>query len=160
MSRVLYGGETTPEIAELLENAMSRYTETDKAEATLVEALRRSPRSLPVHFSLYKFYFYKKRLDDAEKIVQHSLVEAALQGGFDANWETLNKDSTDWGNMSANFYLFSLKALAFIRLRQGDEAGCLSVLNKLLELDQGDKVGSSVINDIAKGAHGNSKPAL
>ena len=160
MSRVLYGGETTPDIAELLEEAMSRYGETDKAEASLVEALRRSPKSLPVHFSLYKFYFYKKRLDDAEKVVQNSLLEAASQGGFNPNWETLDGNSTDWGNSSARFYLFSLKALAFIRLRQGNETGCLSVLNKLLELDQGDKVGASVISDIAKGAYGNYKSSL
>jgi hypothetical protein len=160
MSRVLYGGETTEDIAELLEDAMSRYTETDKAEAKLVEALRRSPKSLPVHFSLYKFYFYKKRLVDADKVVQNSLLEAAHQGGFDPDWKSLNSSSTDWSNTPAHFYLFSLKALAFIRLRQGDETGCLAVLNKLLELDQGDKVGASVISDIAKGAHGYSKSSL
>jgi hypothetical protein len=48
-----------------------------------------------------------------------------------------------------HFYLFTLKALAFIRLRLGRPGESLALLNKLSELDPGDSVGSSVIRDLA-----------
>ena len=112
-----------------------------------------APGSLAVHFSLYKFYFYKKRLVDAERIAREALIEAANQGGFDPDWGNLDADSADWTNEAAHFYLFSLKALAFIRLRQGDESGCWRILDKIEQLDCNDSVGASVIREIAAGAH-------
>lgn len=48
-----------------------------------------------------------------------------------------------------HFYLFTLKALAFIRLRLGRREESLALLGKLRELDPGDSVGSSVIHDLA-----------
>lgn len=149
----LYGGEVPEDIAGLLVEAMSRYAETDEAESRLLEAKSRAPWSLAVHFSLYKFYFYKKRLVDAEIIAREALIEAASQGGFDARWEELDAHSTDWTGDAAHFYLFSLKALAFMRLRQKDESGCAGILDKLEELDRGDSVGASVIREIAVSAH-------
>lgn len=123
------------------------------AEAKLLEARQMAPGSLAVHFSLYKFYFYKKRLVDAERIAREALIEAANQGGFDPDWGNLDADSADWTNEAAHFYLFSLKALAFIRLRQGDESGCWRILDKIEQLDCNDSVGASVIREIAAGAH-------
>ena len=57
----------------------------------------------------------------------------------------------DWSCVDApqHFYLFSLKALAFIRLRRGKKKESLSLLAKLHELDPLDSVGSSVIRDLA-----------
>lgn len=156
MTRALYGGEAPEGIAELLDDAMSRYASTEDAEARLVEAMNKAPGSLPVHFSLYKFYFYKKRLQDAERIARKALIEAASQGGFVPDWQDLRRESADWKEDAAHFYLFSLKALAFMRLRQGDREECMSILDKLDELDYGDKVGASVIREIAQGAHGQS----
>ena len=148
----LYGGEVPEDIAVLLEDGMSRYAETDAAEAKLLEAKKRPPWSLAVRFSLYKFYFYKKRLLDAEIIASEALIEAAAQGGFDHEWERLHPSSANWKENAAHFYLFSLKALAFMRLRQGDDAGCASMLAKIDELDREDSVGASVIREIAAGA--------
>ena len=160
----LYGGEVPEEIAGLLADAMSRYANTDEAEAKLLEAKKRAPNSLAVFFSMYKFYFYKKRLGDAEAIAREALIEAATQGGFDPAWENLRADSADWKENAAHFYLFSLKALAFMRLRQGDETGCAKILGKLDELDRDDSVGASVIREIAQGSnqvtHGSYQPAL
>ena len=153
MTIELYGGAAPPGIAELLLDAMGHYGETEMAEAKLLDARKMAPGSLAVHFSLYKFYFYKKRLADAEQIARESLIEAARQGGFDPDWDHLDADSANWSNEAAHFYLFSLKALAFIRLRRGDEYGCRRILDKLFELDSKDSVGASVIREIAAGAH-------
>jgi hypothetical protein len=83
-----------------------------------------------------------------------ALLAAAMQGGFNADWRGLQQDSADWTDYAApsHFYLFSLKALAFIRLRCGDTAESSAILGKLMELDPADSVGASVIRAISQGA--------
>jgi hypothetical protein len=81
------------------------------------------------------------------------LQAAAKACGFDANWQSLQPDSTGWSDCAnpAHFYLFTLKALAFIRLRRGDQIESAAVLDKMTELDPADSVGASVIRSIAAG---------
>ena len=158
----LYGGDAPEGIAELLHEAMGSYSNTSDAESKLLEAKQRAPGSLAVYFSLYKFYFYKKRLVDAERMAREALTKSAFQGGFSPDWEKLAPDSADWSGEAAHFYLFSLKALAFMRLRQGDRMECERILEKLGVLDRMDSVGASVIREIAQGANrvSNGKSAL
>ncbi|MBI1174014.1 MAG: hypothetical protein GC139_01970 [Sideroxydans sp.] len=153
--RVLFGGEAPAEIGALLERAMQSYADAPQAEALLWQAHRQAPDALPVYFSLYKFYFYKGDLEQAELAARMALAAAAMQGGFNADWRSLQADSADWTDYAAaaHFYLFSLKALAFIRLRRGDAAESSAILARLAELDPGDSVGASVIRSIATGAN-------
>ncbi|CAL1240498.1 tetratricopeptide repeat protein [Candidatus Methylocalor cossyra] len=153
MRDLFYAGPLSPEIGALLEQAMGAYADTAKAEQLLRQAWDEAPEALPVYFSLYKFYFYKGRLEEAEAAARAALASAARQGGFPEDYERLTPDTTDWGRYDSpqHFYLFSLKALAFIRLRQGDLAGCRKILAKLNELDRADTVGGSVIGAMAAG---------
>jgi len=153
-SRVLFGGEAPAEIAVLLERAMQSYADGPQAEDLLLQAHRQAPDALPVYFSLYKYYFYKGNLEQAEMAARMALVAAAMQGDFDSDWQRLEADAGDWTDHAApaHFYLFSLKALAFIRLRRGDADESAAILAKLAELDPGDSVGASVIRSIAQGA--------
>jgi hypothetical protein len=120
----------------------------------LWQAHRQAPDALPVYFSLYKFYFYKGDLKNAELAARMGLSAAARVGQFAADWDVLKPDSVDWSDYAspAHFYLFTLKALAFIRLRCGDAGESLSILAKLAELDPRDSVGAAVIRAIAEGA--------
>jgi tetratricopeptide (TPR) repeat protein len=151
--RALFGGETSVSVASMLERAMDSYADTQLAETLLWQAQRADPNALPVYFSLYKFYFYKGNLEQAELATRMALLTAAMHGGFNADWCSLQADSADWQDYAApaHFYLFSLKALAFIRLRRGDTEESSSILAKMLELDPGDSVGASVIRSIAEG---------
>ncbi|MEW6562786.1 MAG: hypothetical protein AB1400_06080 [Pseudomonadota bacterium] len=151
--RTLFGGGAPPAVAALLEEAMQAYTETERAESLLQQAKTAAPEALPVYFSLYKFYFYKGELGQAEHAVRSALQQAARQGGFGADWHRLLPGSADWSDYAspAHFYLFSLKALAFIRLRRGDDGEATAILDKLAELDPKDSVGASVIRSIAEG---------
>jgi tetratricopeptide (TPR) repeat protein len=151
--RAFYAGSLPAKTSGLLDQAMSSYADTEQAEALLQQAHREDPEALPVYFSLYKFYFYKGRLADAERAVRQALEAAARQGGFSADHMQLTANSVDWSrhDSPAHFYLFSLKALAFIRLRQRDQAGCEAILKKLKELDKTDTVGGSVIEAFAAG---------
>lgn len=76
---------------------------------------------------------------------------AAAQGGFPADWWRLSVYDANWDSVDGaqHFYLFTLKALAFIRLRLGKCEESLALLDKLKELDPKDSVGSSVIRDLA-----------
>jgi tetratricopeptide (TPR) repeat protein len=151
--RAFYAGSLPAKTSGLLDQAMNAYADTERAEALLQQAHREDPEALPVYFSLYKFYFYKGRLADAEQAVRQALQSAARQGGFAADYRTLGADSVDWSRHDgpAHFFLFSLKALAFIRLRQRDKEGCEAILKKLKELDKDDTVGGSVIEAFAAG---------
>jgi hypothetical protein len=156
-SRTLFGGAAPTAIAALLEQAMQSYAETENAERLLWQAHREAPDALPVYFSLYKFYFYKGNLEQAELAARMALIAAARLGQFNADWRDLRPDSADWADYEApsHFYLFSLKALAFIRLRRADTEGSSAILAKLEELDPVDSVGASVIRSVAA----NSYPA-
>lgn len=146
-----FGGEVSPTVAQLLREAAASYGTETKAEAILWSAQAIEPHCLPVYFSLYKFYFYKHRLEDAERVARMALVMAAGLGGFDADWKHLGPDSAPWSDTTspAHFYAFSLKALAFIRLRRGDHDECQALLEKLNTIDPRDSVGWSVIRSFA-----------
>ncbi len=147
----LFGGEASPVITQLLQDAAAVYQQTSRAEAILWSAQAIDPACLPVYFALYKFYFYKFRLADAEKVALMGLKTAAHQGGFSAEWAHLSPLSANWNSTEGvqRFYLFTLKALAFIRLRLGKREESIALLNKLRELDPKDSVGSSVIRDLS-----------
>ncbi len=151
--RALYAGDLPAKTRALLDEAMHSYADTERAETLLKQAQSEAPNALPVHFSLYKFYFYKGRLEDAERSARLALEIAARQAGFCSDFRLLTPDTADWSRYDGpqHFYLFSLKALAFIRLRRGGQQDCEQILEKLRELDKADTVGSSVIGALAAG---------
>lgn len=148
---VAIGFATPPIINETLRQAADCYADTEKAEFLMWTALKADPQCLGSYFSLYKFYFYKRMLTEAEGVARLALDTAAQQGGFNPDWTRLDANSADWRRVDApqHFYLFTLKALAFIRLRLGHAEESRALLAKLQELDPLDTVGASVIRDLA-----------
>lgn len=144
----------SPVIGKLLHAAAGAYAQTHRAEAILWSAQAIDPDCLPVYFSLYKFYFYKGRLEMAERVARQALTVAARHGGFDSDWRKAEAGSADWSDRFGpqHFYLFSLKALAFICLRLKRAGECHEILDKLAEIDQQDSVGATVIRDLMRGA--------
>ncbi|MFA7350532.1 MAG: hypothetical protein WC009_07195 [Methylotenera sp.] len=124
------------------------------AESLLWRAQATDPDCLHVYYTLYKFYFNHKRLGDAERATCLALDAAARLANIAADWRLQDISACDWGKAHSpqHFYLFSLKALAFIRLRQlrADDADL--ILAKLREIDPSDSVGHSVIESYAMGA--------
>jgi hypothetical protein len=149
---VAIGFAAPPEIDEKLREAAACYDDTEKAEELLWTALKADPQCLGSYFSLYKFYFYKRMLKEAEGVALLGLGTAARLGGFSPDWNKLDAQSVDWKRVDApqHFYLFTLKALAFMRLRLGYAEESHALLAKLQELDPLDTVGASVIRDLAQ----------
>jgi len=145
------GFATPPRIEAILRQAANNYGDTTTAEFLLWTALKADQECLGSYFSLYKFYFYKRMLPDAEEVALLALETAACQGGFNPDWTQLEAQTCDWRRVDApqHFYLFTLKALAFMRLRLGRAEESHQILAKLQELDPQDSVGASVIRDLA-----------
>lgn len=143
-----------PAIDAQLRAAAHVYGDTQAAEAILQRALSMDTECLATYFSLYKFYFYKHMLLDAERTALLGMETAARQGGFPADWRRHGAGSVDWIDFDGpqHFYLFTLKALAFIRLRLHRTDEARAILAKIAEMDPSDSVGASVIRALAAGA--------
>lgn len=151
---VLFGTAILPATNHRLQFAVSaRHRDNSAAEDVLWEARAEDPTCLPVYFALYKFYANSNKLDRAERAARLALAEASRQAGLYTDWERLSQDPRR-GNLYASeaglFYLFSLKALAFIKLRRQhwQEAG--SILGHLAMLDPEDRSGGSVVRGLAE----------
>ena len=143
------------EVNHLLQSAVAASSiDQSRAENLFLQAQTLDSHCLQTYFALYKFYFFQKRLADAERIVIAGLEESARQGGFPSDYRRLARNRKKW-NLYANeitlFYLYTLKALAFIKLRQGYSVEAKLVLSHLRQLDPEDLSGASVIMDLAAG---------
>jgi tetratricopeptide (TPR) repeat protein len=150
---ILFGSDIDPEVNTYLQQAVHAHAISNlpQAEKLLWQAQHLKPEQLEVYIALYKFYFYKNRLSEAEQVALLGLNMAAHVGGFSADWMQLTRDSASWDRAQGaeRIYLYTLKALGFIRLRRLEFAAGQQVLEKLSELDPFDQVGGSVIREIA-----------
>jgi len=153
--RVMFSPNIPAEVNNLLQAAVAASSvNQSRAEQLFLQAHALDSRCLQTYFALYKFYFFQKRLVDAERIVLAGLEEAAKQGGFPNDYRDLVQSRPKWNlyaDDSALFYLYTLKALAFIKLRLGFTADAQLVLSHLQQLDPKDLSGASVIMDLAAG---------
>lgn len=143
-----------PRVASYLSAAVAAAGDWREAESLLWRAQTADPDCLHVYYTLYKLYFNHNRLGDAERAACLALDAAARQARIPSDWRLLGNTSCDWARVDApqHFYLFSLKALAFIRLRQLRAEDARQLLAKLREIDPRDSVGASVIEAYAVGA--------
>ncbi len=153
--RVLFSPNIPDAVDYLLQLAVAASSvDQTKAENLFLQAQALDKHCLQTYFALYKFYFFQKRLVDAEKIVIAGLEESARQGSFPSDYRRLAIDGEKWDLYASEitlFYLYTLKALAFIKLRQGYNSDAQLILSHLRQLDPEDLIGASVIMDLAAG---------
>ena len=153
--RVLFSPNIPDAVDYLLQTAVAASSvDQIKAENLFLQAQALDKQCLQTYLALYKFYFFQKRLVDAEKIVLSALEESARQGSFPHDYHQLALDGKKWNLYASEttlFYLYSLKALAFIKLRQAQEIEAQLILSHLKQLDPEDLIGASVIMDLAAG---------
>jgi tetratricopeptide (TPR) repeat protein len=148
LADALLGRGLPPEAARHLEAAAIAYQRDEIAEQHLREAHTLAPGHAAVLIGLYRFYFYKGRLDEALEIALLCLDKAASDNDLAGDWWQVRATDADFGSFEAilpRFYLFTLKAYAYLEMRLGHMAeGRLAVM-KLLELDPSDKIGAKVL---------------
>lgn len=150
---VHFGFDLEPEVDAHLQQAAERVGRREDSLAALNRALRAAPDRLEVLIALYKFHFYRGELGKARDFVFQALIKASHQGGFSHHWQELTPDSAAWSDPRgpARQFLYSLKALAFIRLRENDTSDAAAILAALERLDPNDQVGADVIRDLLAG---------
>jgi tetratricopeptide (TPR) repeat protein len=133
-----------------LQRAASLISSREASIQALKEAEKAGPDQIEVLVARFKLHFYQGETEAAEKLAMKALKLASVQGGFNHDWTQLQRHSTDWNDprAPARLYLYSLKALAFIRLREDNRSEARSILNALARLDPQDQVGADVIRDL------------
>lgn len=154
---MVFGVAVDPDTSRRLQHAvMTRRRSRCEAERLLWEARAEDPACLPIYFALYNFYANARRLSDAVRASRLAIVEAARQGGFPSDWEKLNLGPSGgqqvdlYASEAGLYYLLSLKALAYIKLRQKQTAAATAILKHLMRLDREDRSGGSVIRALAE----------
>lgn len=145
-----FGELPEPTNALLQEGVLAYRHDPDLAREKFELALAEAPAQLPVHFCLYKIHTYQGRLDEALASALRGLAEAARQAGWPEDWRDWRRPA-DMSESAARFALYTLKALAFIRLKRGERAQAAEILDALRALDPAGHVGWPVIAALAEG---------
>jgi hypothetical protein len=143
--------QTLPPVAEEhLRLASLSYSEDAKAEMHLVLAKAIAPNHPVVQVGEYRYYFYKNRLKDALKVAEACLKTVAGELNIPVDWVDVMPEHADFtGDEPAHrFYLFVLKAYAYLLLRLGRIAEGTLVADKLMSLDPEDKIGGQLLLDV------------
>jgi tetratricopeptide (TPR) repeat protein len=144
-------GDLPPAINALLQEGVRAYrTDAAAAERFFREALAAAPEELPTYFCLYKIHTCGGNLSAAEATAQSGLEEAARQAGWPRDWHQWQAPADLDG--PGRFALYTLKALAFIHLRQDERDRALEILDALAQLDPTGAIGWPVVAAIAEGS--------
>lgn len=146
-----FGGDTPASVRALLQQA--REAAPAELPSLLWTAQACSPTSLPIYYLLAKCHATRRELALAERATQAGLVEAARQAGLASEWPHVEPGAADFQALGpARFWLFMLKALAFIRTRDGRPQEAQALLDKLAQLDPQASVGGEVVAALVNAA--------
>jgi hypothetical protein len=121
------------------------------AEVRFRQALKLDPTVLSTYFCLYKIHAYQGRSDEAMAIAADGLKEAARQAGLSPDWRQWSRQAFAAAAPDpARFAVYTLKALAFVDLRRGENARAQARLEKLRELAEVADVGCAVVAGLAE----------
>jgi len=145
-------GELPEAIDALLQQGVVAYRhDRARAEGFFRQALAAAPKELPIYFCLYKIHTYQGHLDQAQAAAESGLKEAAGQAGWALDWRQWRPQAV-LPDGPGRFALYTLKALAFIHLRQNDPQLAGQMLDALRQLDPSGAVGWPVVAALAEGA--------
>lgn len=147
-------GKVKPEIDALLQQGVVAYrTDFSRAESLFREALAAEPEELASYFCLYKIHAYHGDLDVALDMAQTGLKKAAAQAGWARDWRAWTPQDP-FPEGAGRFALYTLKALAFIRLRRQEVESAQEIITSLKTLDPRGEVGWPVIAALCEGIAG------
>jgi len=141
-----FGGVVPPAAHALLHQAAAAAP-ADRA-ALLWTAHAIAPDCLAVYYTLYKHHAGRREFALAERAAWRGLSEAALQAGLAADWRAVAPDPAQaagfWQQGPARFWLFTLKALCFIHLRNEKPDIARALLARIELLGPQARIGSDV----------------
>lgn len=145
------------ETERLLREPINIAQDWQRAERLLQEVRSQLPDASEVKIALFKMYAYAYRCEESLDLIYQVLEQTALSQGFSPDWPTLSLRDIDYRNPvvgPTRQFLYSLKALGFVSMRNSDLTIAKKALAKLAELDPDDQVGGSVVHRILSGLLG------
>lgn len=144
-------GDLPDAINALLQQGVAAYRHDHaRADQLFRQALAAAPAQLPTYFCLYKIHTYQGNLDEAQAVAERGLQEAAHQAGWSVDWREWRPQAV-LPDGAGRFALYTLKALAFIHLRQDNRQQAEQILIALKQLDPAGAVGWPVVAALAEG---------
>jgi hypothetical protein len=145
-SSELFGGTVSDRVRALIDAA--KQAPRESVSGILWAAQGVDPSALPVYYLLYKFHAGRGELEQAERAALAGLREAGVQAGLPTTADEALASATRGADFTvpsaARFWLFTLKALAFIRVRKGDVEGARRLIDIVIRLAPHDGVGGEV----------------
>jgi len=133
-----------PTVVGLMNEAAAAYAD-DGSELPLLRAYFLAPEQLTVLVGLYRYYFYKHRLSDADVVAVRAMQVAGHRLGLPDDWPLADEMALACAASRSigllRFWLLALKARAVLAMRDGRLGVGRQMLEKLLELDQHDRLG-------------------
>lgn len=143
-SDAFFGGAVPEAVRALLHRAAGQSGPERAALLWTAQAL--APDCLACYYALYKHHAGRREFELAERAAWRGLAEAARQGGLDADWRAVQPgpalDVQQDGPQ--RFWLFTLKALAFIHLRSQRADVARELLARIEAIDPSARIGSDV----------------
>lgn len=147
----LLGGGLPATAQDHLKAAAECYAHSEMALEHLRAAERIAPGHPAVLIGLYRFYFYKGRLEECLEVAHVCLAEAAHHNNLREDWREVSRDDAAFGSyddMMPRFYMFVLKGYAYLQMRLGNLEEGLAAAMKLLDLDPTDKIGATLLLEV------------
>jgi hypothetical protein len=153
----LFTGESADEffgggVPEAARRLMHEAAHAARGEvgALLWTAQALAPTALGIYYALYKHHAGRREFEQAQRAAERGLLEAARQTGLAHDWRQVSPDQLPVGldfrgAGPARFWLFTLKALAFIALRSQRPDEARALLAKIASLDDQAHIGGEVI---------------
>lgn len=137
-------------VQKLLNEPLDVLEDWDRAER-LLEGSRKVLVDRPEPLvALYKLYAYSNRFEDSLRLIDETLAMVAGKANFDPDWTKIDVANPPWDTVDDNVrcFLYSMKAIGFVSIRQGRVDHAHQVLSKVISMDKDDIVGASVLYDV------------
>lgn len=143
----------SPEVERLLREAAAHYGDDEgQSEYLLLRAWFLAPEQLVALVGLYRYYFYRHRLQDALIVAERALAVAGRRLGLPPVWRDLHPEHVGHAVLRSmgllRFHLMVLKAAGYLHLRLGRTSEGVAMLQKLVELDSHDRLGGKALLDV------------
>lgn len=123
------------------------FNQWDRVEHLLCAAQQQAPYELSLSEALYKLYAYSNQFNKAQVFINWVLTQSSQTCNLPADPLTARAQHSQRKPLTraARYYLYALKANAFVALRQGELTQAQALVTQLQLLDPLDQVGGSVV---------------
>jgi len=142
LERRYYGGDLPAEAERALHAVGLCWDDERASEEHIKQALKIAPNHLAVRYGAYKFYYYRRRLDEALPHVEAWVDEAIKRNHFPSDWRAVTADDADFTNFDGEprAFLFALRAQGWLLARLGRIEDGRAALAKVAALDPQDQM--------------------